>query len=369
MPPAARHTGEAISPVAFDMTAQISGTTGVARYVAELGAALEAEGVGLRRWAVGRALRSPAPGTRWIRTPARLLAPCWRVARTPPLEWFLGSVGVVHATGALAPATRRPLVVTIHDVAAIRFPDLHPQRHVRQQRALVRALDRAAVVIAVSQSTADDLAALGVRSERLVVAPLGLTPLPLASESLAIELPRRYLLCVGETAPRKRLELPVRALARLHESDLGLVLVGPPAGDEARLRGLISELGLSERVVRAKHVDDQVLARLYQDAAALCFPSVAEGFGLPVLEALSVGLPVLSSDIPTSREVAGDAAIYLPADPTVWAEAFEAITSDKEQRRELGALGRRRAAAFTWQRTAGATIDAYRLALEDFSSR
>jgi glycosyltransferase involved in cell wall biosynthesis len=117
-------------------------------------------------------------------------------------------------------------------------------------------------------------------------------------------------------------------------------------------------------VTRLGSVSDSALAALYRDALALCFPSVSEGFGLPVLEAMAAGLPVVAADIPATREVAGDAAVLVPAsDVGAWADAIAALASDSAMRERLTIAGRRRGGEFTWERTAKATIEAYRLAL------
>lgn len=274
----------------------------------------------------------------------------------------MGGADVVHATGSLLPATRLPLVVTVHDVAALRYPELHPARHVQQQRALVAALDRAAVIVTVSATTADDLAHLGIERERLVVAPLGLTPLPEPVAPSAAVPGAGYLLTVGETSPRKGYDVVLRAVARLG-GELRVVMAGPPAGDEQRLRGLIVELGLADRVTRLGAVSDAELSWLYRNAGALCFPSISEGFGLPVLEALAAGLPVIASDIPVTRELAASAAVYADDhDPDAWTHAIERAVADEPLRARLEAAARARAGEFTWERTAEATLGAYSLA-------
>jgi glycosyltransferase involved in cell wall biosynthesis len=281
------------------------------------------------------------------------------------VDRLAGDADIVHATGLLTPPALRPLVVTVHDVAAVRYPKLHPARHVRQQRTQLRALDRAAAILTVSQATADDLVQVGVRPERIVVAPLGLSSLPQAAAGrLTAERKRGYILTVGESSPRKRYDVVLRALTRV-DRDLELVMAGPPAADEERLRSLVRALGLGRRVRRLGAVSDAALAGLYRDALALCFPSVAEGFGLPVLEAMAAGLPVVARDIPVARELAGDAAIYLAGDDErVWAEAIEALASDAELRERCSSAGRARAAEFTWDRTAAATLKAYRIAAD-----
>lgn len=354
--------------VAFDATPVISGRTGVARYVTQLGAALEHRSVELRQFAVGRRSFALPPGTRHIRCPARVVERSWRTVPWPRIEQLVGDVEVVHATGLVMPPTRRPLVVTAHDIAAVRYPELHPHRHVRQQRAQLDLLHRASVIVSVSHATADDLVQLGIPAERVVVAPPGRTRLPEPAPPLrdlaGLDGRGGYLLTVGETSPRKGYGTLLGALARLGRGP-ALVMAGPPAGDEQRLRSLIGSLGLGPRVTRLGAVTDAILARLYRDALALCFPSIAEGFGSPVLEALGAGLPVLASDIPVLRELAGDAAVYVPRDDEkAWAEAIQAIVSDDSLRRGLAQRGLGRAAEFTWERAAAATCDAYRLALE-----
>ncbi len=255
-------------------------------------------------------------------------------------------------------------MATVHDVAALRHPELHPPRHVDQQRSHLALLDRASVIVAVSQSTADDLAHLGVSPATVVVAPLGVTPLP--DPKPMPWLPAGgYLLTVGETSPRKGYPVLLTALARAR-TRIDLVIVGPAAGDEERLRTMTAELGLEARVHRLGAVADAELAALYRDALALCFPSVAEGFGLPMLEAMAAGLPVLARDIPVARELTADAGLLIGGDdPDRWAAAIDRIITEAALRSELADAGRKRAADFTWERTATATLEAYRLALAD----
>jgi glycosyltransferase involved in cell wall biosynthesis len=350
--------------VAFDVTPVISGRTGIARYVTQLGAALERDGAELRRFAVGRRSFSLPPGSRHIRVPTRIVEWWWRSAPWPRIEQLVGGAELVHATGLLVPRTTLPLVATVHDVAAVRHPELHPDRHVEQQRAQLELLERATVIVSVSQTTADDLIHLGVPRERVVVARLGVTPLPEPDSSPLTRRPAGgYLLTVGETSPRKGYPLLLKAFSRV-DADVELVIAGPPAGDEQRLHALTGELGLEPRVRRVGAVTDAGLARLYRDAVALCFPSVTEGFGLPVLEAMAAGVPVIARDIPAARELAGDVALLVGGDdPQAWTAAIERVASDPALRETMASAGRARAAEFTWERTAAATLEAYRLAL------
>lgn len=352
--------------VAFDVTPAIAGRTGVARYVNQLAAALERQGTELRRFAVGRVSFPPPPGTRRLAIPARWMVPWWRAVPWPSAERLAGGADLVHATGLLIPPTRRPLVVTVHDIAAVLHPHLHPSRDVRQMQTQLAALERAAAVLAVSEATARDLMALGVAPERLVVAPLGVTPLPQAEPVSG--LPSRYVLTVGETSPRKGYDVLLHALSRL-EQDVSLVMAGPPAGDEQRLRSLAATLGVSTRLTRLGAVTDAALAGLYRGAVALCFPSIAEGFGLPVLEAMAMGLPLVARDIPVVRELAGAGALYVQGDGAdAWAQAIDTLVRDAALRERLAATAATRAASYSWERTATATVEAYQLALDGAGS-
>jgi glycosyltransferase involved in cell wall biosynthesis len=348
----------------MDATPVITGQTGMARYVTALSAALERRGVEVRRFAIGRA-PIPAPlHVRRVRVPLRVVQRWWRTASWPLAERLIGPADVVHATGLTVPPTRVPLVVTVHDVAAIDHPSLHPPRQVREVGAQVAALGRAAVVVASSQATADRLVARGVDQDRIKVVPLGLTPLPEAEASPAGADGRlargSYLLAVGETSPRKGYVTLLRALARRSANGPLLVIAGPAGGDEPRIRRAIDELQLQDRVVRLGPVKDSILAGLYRGALALCFPSVAEGFGLPVLEALGAGVPVIASDLPVLREIGGDVALFVPVgDEEALARALDAVGSDSRLRGRLAAAGRDRAARFTWDATAEAMVDTY----------
>jgi glycosyltransferase involved in cell wall biosynthesis len=283
----------------------------------------------------------------------------------PGIERLAGGADLVHATGLFLPATHLPLVATVHDLGALRHPALHPARQLRQQQSLLRTLARAAAVLAVSRATADELEDFGIDRRRVVVAPLGLTPLPApAQDSRFEDRGRRYLLTVGETAARKGYDIVLEALARLGP-ELDLVMVGPPGADEDRLLRRSVELGVTGQVRRLGPVSDPDLAGLYQGALALCFPSITEGFGLPVLEAMAAGTPVLASDIPSTRELAGPLAVYVEERRAeAWAEAIGTLAEGPGPDAVWAGAARRRAAEFTWARTARATLEAYRLALE-----
>lgn len=333
----------------------------MARYARQLSVALAGQEVELAPFAVGRGRRDAPPGVRHLGVPLRAVQRAWAVAGRPRVEGLVGPVDLVHSLDLRLPATGRPLVATVHDLAAIERPDLHPGRAVAQQRARLAGLGRARVVLADSGATAKALVARGVEAERIVVVPLGVSPLP---PPVAAPVARPFLLAVGELAARKNLDCLLVAFAAARLGSVRLALAGPDGGQRDRLAALGRRLGLGRRLVMLGRVADDVLAGLYQDAVALCLPSLAEGFGLPVLEAMAAGLAVVASDLEVVREVAGEAALLVaPGDPSALADGLARVAGDEALRCRLARAGPRRASAFTWDETARATVQAYHRAL------
>jgi glycosyltransferase involved in cell wall biosynthesis len=343
--------------VGMDVTPVMNGTTGVARYARELPRALVARHVDVRQFAVGNAEYAPPPEVRHLRIPRRVLLPAWRWLGWPRAETMAGAVDVVHVLDRTAPPTRRPLVMTLHDLSTTERADLHPPWAVAQQRRQVESLKKADIVVTVSRATADALIRLGGDPGRIVVTHLGVTPLEAGDPVNPMD--DTFLLAVGELIPRKGYDVLLRAYAAA-APEPRLALAGPEGWRSEELHDLARSLGIADRVDFLGRVEDQRLATLYRHALALCFPSRAEGFGLPVLEALSVGLPVVASRIDAVCEVAGDAALYVPVDdPQALAAALTTVTTDATCRAELAAGGRQRAAQFTWANTANETLEAY----------
>jgi glycosyltransferase involved in cell wall biosynthesis len=222
-------------------------------------------------------------------------------------------------------------------------------------------LARAEVIVSNSYATAAALARHGIDGHRIVVSQLGLSPLPPPADH-GVSGP--FVLAVGELSGRKGHTCLLEAFASARLRPVRLVLAGPDAGQGRRLAELAASLGIADRCVRLGRVSDAVLAGLYRDAAALCFPSLAEGFGLPVLEAMAAGLPVVASDLEVIREVAGDTAILVPpGDVAALRGALERVICDEDLRPRLVEGGRTRASRFTWEATASATVSAYERAL------
>ena len=387
--------------VALDATPLLGPRTGVGRYVAGLAGALaglagpEPESVALVpfSWRGTGDLPAAAPAGPRIRhghrrAPARLLQAAWGRLPWPPVEWLSGPVDVFHATNFVAPPTRRAAtVLTIHDLTYLRFPEMVTSASARYRHLVPRALARGAVVCTPTTAVATEVAdEYGLPPDRLVVTPLGVDPswrqaTPPDPSWLATHgLPDRYLLFVGNREPRKNLPTLLTAYRQLLvgvEVETGptagegagtttrptgppLVLVGPPGWGDT-----LDTAGLPPDAVRTPgYLPQDDLVRVVAGATALVFPSWYEGFGLPALEALACGTPVVASDLPALREVLGDQAdLVAPGDPAALAGALARVLEDPGGEGARAAR-RTRAAGFTWENCAQATLGAYHLALE-----
>jgi glycosyltransferase involved in cell wall biosynthesis len=349
--------------IGFDVTSTIAGATGIARYVRELGHAIEGldDPPTLKPFAVGRAVVPGPIDAARVRIPLRIVDRSWRVGGPPRVERIVGPVDTVHAAGPVLPSTGRPMVAVVYDVAPLDHPELHPRRDVAQLRRYVAGLHRASAVVTGSRATADRLAEL-VPTVPVHVTPMGRTALGVAeSPPLA---GRAYALAVGAPVPRKGYDLLLRAVARLDRPDLAVAVVGPPGSEDGALTALASELGLSDRFHRDSHASDGELAGWYAGASVLAAPSVEEGFSFPLIEAQGLGVPTVASDIPVHREVGGDGAWLVPVgDVDALATALEAALAGGPEVDRSIALGRANAARFTWAGCAAATMAVHRTAL------
>lgn len=309
------------------------------------------------------------------RFPARVFQPVSFRFGVPRLEWLL-DFDVVLGTNFLPPPTRRPAVLVVHDLAFRRMPETAPHMDGRWERRFERWLDRAARLIVPSESARRDLVELcGVAEERVDAIPHGVDPLRLPDDDEAAAARGRlgavepYLLFVGGLEPRKNLPALIRAFARVSGHGR-LVIAGGPVRwlpDEAeRVRGLVDGLParVRERVALTGYVRDDEKLALLAGATALAYPSLYEGFGLPLLEAMSAGVPVLASNVSALPEVAGDAAVLVdPRDDSAIAEGLRRLLEDPALRERLRREGRARAALFTWEEAARRTASALRRAL------
>ena len=372
--------------VGLDATPLLGPRTGVGRYVAGLVDALAVSGgvaelrlvpftwrgAGDLAGAGAGASEGPAAPAvvraRRRRVPARALREAWARTPWPPVEWLAGRVDVFHATNFVAPPARRAgLVVTVHDLTYLRYPEMVTAASARYRALVPIGIGRGAVVCAPTAAVAAELReTYRVAGDRVVVTPLGVDRRWLRAEPpgaawLATRgLPERYLLFVGSREPRKNLTTLLAAYRELLAGGAAppLVLVGPPGwGAEPSLAGLPAG-----SVLTPGYLDDDDLVRVVAGAAALAHPSWYEGFGLPALEALACGTPVVAGDVPALREVLGEhAELVDPGDLGALASALAKAVDDAGA--AARAARRAHAATFTWERCAAATLDAYRLAV------
>ena len=271
---------------------------------------------------------------------------------------------VVHSTFYLTRALRdfpgRPHVVTVHDM----IPELFPESRRRADKITDkrRYVDQAAHIICVSESTkADLLRIFGDVQAPISVIPHGVNPRFAPTGARIPGFPREYLLYVGKRDGYKDVATLINAMPHLVDEfpDLILVLVG--GGPlTARERDHITRLGLSDRVVQ-RSVADIDMPAAYSGARAFVFPSRYEGFGLPVLEAMACGVPVILANSSSLPEVGGDAAVFFePGSATGLADVVSSVRSNATEAEELSQRGRTRAASFTWAKAAAATAKVYR---------
>lgn len=306
------------------------------------------------------------------RPAARIL---WEQAALPVYLRQQGAEVVHGLVNVLPLAAPCPGVVTVHDLSFVRTPEKLPPLKRAYHTALCRAsVARAAQIIAVSHQTAADLERFwGVPAARIRVIHNGVAPRfkpqPPASSAAwrrRNKLPARYLLYLGTLEPRKNLERLLRGYARWIEedadaaADVALVLAGAKGWYYDEIYGTVAALGLAERVVFPGFVPAADLPAWYAGAAAFVYPSLFEGFGLPVLEAMACGVPVICSRVPSLLEVAGDAAVTVtPNDEAGFVDALRLVLGQPRLHAELSARGQAQAARFTWRRCAEQTVAVY----------
>jgi glycosyltransferase involved in cell wall biosynthesis len=262
-------------------------------------------------------------------------------------------------------------VVTVHDLTFFDNPEWHEASKVRYFRWMIRqAARRANALLCVSQRTADRLHELVAPEVPVVVAPHGVDHDRFrpsgddAQDALdaQIALPERFVAFVGTIEPRKNVPGLVRALSRLDPS-VHLVLAGQAGWGTDAVDATIAQTGMEARVHRLGYVDDATVATLYRRAAAVAYPALSEGFGLPALEALACGAPLVTTEGTPMADVVGDAALLVPpGDDAVLTDALRVLLDDAVEAGRLRALGPAVAAPYTWQASAERHVEAYRLA-------
>jgi glycosyltransferase involved in cell wall biosynthesis len=307
---------------------------------------------------------TPPVEMRHLRLRRELLYESWHALRRPRIDRVTGRVDVIHATGMAIPPKSAPLAVTVHDLAFLDHPE-HVTRHGLRffHRSLVLTQRDADIVLCPSEATKRELVDIGMASDRIRVVPWGVEPFVVTDDDIVSARARhgitgRYVLWVGTIEPRKNLGGLLAAFRQLRHDDLELLLVGPEGWNE----DLAARLGSTDGRVRALgFVPLDELRALYAGAAVFCLPSLREGFGLPVLEAMMAGAPVVTSAATATEEVVGDAGISVdPLDHDAIAHALRTVLDDDERARTLRERAVARARTFTWARTAELTVDAYR---------
>ncbi|HBY93727.1 MAG TPA: glycosyltransferase family 1 protein [Chloroflexi bacterium] len=366
--------------VCLDISAALGQGAGIGRYARELALALHAlpDGPELFLFHNRHPLdQLPAELRELPRIEVPLGDKTWRAlmltGQKLPLAWRgnLPDADLFHGTDMLAPPIPQPAVVTIHDLSILLYPEHHTRLNRLHLRwALPRVTRRVAAIIAVSEATKRDLIArLDVPADRVHVVPNGVDhkrfypryrPEARQRAGLMLGIEPPYILALGTLEPRKNLPTLLRAYARLGRDVPRLVLAGARGWGEGPLFELVKELGLQERVRFTGYVPEAVLPDLYAGARLFVYPSLYEGFGLPVLEALASGAPVITSNISSLPEVAGKAALLV--DPTSVEELtrmMRRVLESKQLRDELRAKAPKQAAQFSWERTARETLAVY----------
>jgi glycosyltransferase involved in cell wall biosynthesis len=304
------------------------------------------------------------------RPPVRIL---WEQALQP---WALRreDVDLLHGMALVGPlATQCPFVVTIHDLSFVRYPQNFQGLKRRYLQTFTRlSVRRARRVIAISENTKRDIVQhYGVEPTKVDMIHYGLDPIfkPLPAESIERfrsekGLPDRFILFVGTLEPRKNVARLIEAYARLPENRPALVLVGGKGWLYDEIFHRIRALGLEDEVLFAGYVPAEQLPYWYNAAELFVYPSLYEGFGLPPLEAMACGTPVMTSSVSSLPEVVGRAGCLVdPLDAEALTYAMHRLLRDPDERAKMSEAGLARARAFSWRDAAQKTVETYRRAL------
>jgi len=371
--------------IGIDYTPAYEQGGGIGRYVRELIAALADEDrvTDYRLFVAGANVKPlpPLPGSNFTWRTSRIspiwFARLWQRARLPiPVERWVGKIDLFHATDFVLPPTRTKTrtVLTVHDLSFVRAPDAaSPSLKRYLDQVVPRSVHRADYVLADSQATKDDLIALyGVTPDKVEVLLSGVNPRfqPVNDPALLSTVRAKYgigdapfVLSVGTVQPRKNYERLIQAFAQLPDDlrHVHLVIAGGRGWLQGPIYAAVETLGLTDRVHFIGFADDDDLPALYSAARAFAFPSLYEGFGLPVLESMACGTPVVTSNVSSLVEVAGDATLLIdPLSVQQIADALIQLLTDESLRTQLVERGHAQARQFTWQRAAAQLHNVYK---------
>ena len=347
--------------VAFDVGPLAGQRTGIGHAVDSLASALhQRDDVALREYLVSwRAPRSVDGPTR-LPVPALVAHRLWARSDCLRADRWLGHVDVVHGTNYVVPPTRLPRVVSVYDCWFLRNPARASGDVRRSGQVLRRAIEGGAFVHTSSQATADEVREHfpGADVTTVRLGPLPVPDAPARPPIGGIE-GRRFILAIGTIERRKNLPVLIRAFARLGHAtadragaaDVLLVIAGSDGDDRTEVDEAIDEVGpaVAARIVLTGRIDEDGRAWLLRHAAVLAYPSLDEGFGFPLLDAMQVGVPVVASDAGSIPEVAGDAALLAaPGDIDALAANLSTAVGDEAIRGRLIRAGAMRWPTFTW---------------------
>ena len=364
--------------VALDVGALLGPRTGIGVFTSELASGLAARpDVDLVAYAPtwrGRhqlAAATPRPA-RVVTRPmaARPLRELWRRMPLPPIEWFTGSVDLVHGPNYVVPPTRKAAaVVSVHDLTMVHFPAMCTADTLATVPLIRAAIRRGGWVHTDTEAVAAEVVdVFGADPARVRTVPLAPSPTPKPSpgalawaSSLTARSP--FVLALGTVEPRKDLVGLVEAFGSLAAShpEVRLVIAGPDGWGADDLATAIAASPVRGRILRLGWVDTDQRAALLRGAAVLAYPSRYEGFGLPPLEAMLVGTPVVATDVPAVAETCGEATLLVPpADHDALAGALARVLDDEAGlATRLRSAGPQRAATFTWDRSIEGMVSLY----------
>ena len=306
------------------------------------------------------------------RLPVRVLNSLWQRRRPPLDSFFRTRLDLAHSATPLILPTRGKKVITVHDIFFMDFPDRAGTEAGRVffRRAAASFRDAEGIVTSSATTAVELVSRFALDERKIRTIPPGLDAgfleEPSADELKAtsdrLHLPPSFLLFVGAQVPRKNLVrfLDALKIVHLHGLEIPLVLAGPDGEDTDSIRAKAAKLGLSRWITTTGYIDSRTVRHIYRLAAALVMPSLCEGFGMPLLEAMASGVPVAASRTSSIPEVCRDAAVYFdPENPENMAEKVLSLLGDQELRGRLVVKGRERARGFSWERAAREMLSFY----------
>lgn len=300
----------------------------------------------------------------------------WRFVPIPYRWLFKHDADITHFFNFIVPkGVSGKVVTTIYDVVWLRYPETMDEKNYKRiTQDIVYSVNRADRIVTISESTKQDLIdLLHIPAEKIVIAPPGVNvqafqhsyqPSILQRIKEQYHLPEHYILYMGTLEPRKNIERLVQAFAQVHQKDgvqgYKLVLAGKKGWQYDSIFTLIQSLGLEQYVICTGYVAEEDKAAIYQMADVFVFPSLYEGFGMPIAEAMAAGVPVITSNVSSMPEVAGDAAILIdPYSVEQIADAMEQLLTDDVLRRQCIQKGLTQCSKFTWEQSADILVQMY----------